>query len=241
VLLHTNAGWFHVRVVHLEAVLRKTPPDEMGEHESAERQSSPWLRLGLRRLGEVASNPPSFSWFTGGLHFQMSEWQRSGAIGRLAVGLLVMAVVVAAPLLLARSMRQAEVSDAKKPHRSAEYNNDLIAKHPTPNDHPSGQRTAFPSAPQQHNAMLDLPGASSLLLPEVVAKLQLTRDQQRQIEQLNETTSEAIREFAAQTHGEQREDILQQSAKRLHEQARRNALQLLTASQRAKWYALIGH
>ena len=82
-----------------------------------------------------------------------------------------------------------------------------------------------------------LPGANALAWPEVVKQLQLTDVQQERIHQLIEDTSRAIRGLDRELSGEQRQQMSELRGALL-DQARREAIDLLTPQQRAKWEKL---
>jgi hypothetical protein len=84
-----------------------------------------------------------------------------------------------------------------------------------------------------------LSGAASFTLPEVVTRLQLTSDQQRQIDAMMETTSKAIRSLDQQFKDTRRHEIAQRRTQLL-EQAYRQAIELLSDEQRAEWQKLSG-
>ena len=82
-------------------------------------------------------------------------------------------------------------------------------------------------------------GADPLILSEVVEYLQLTAEQQERIGRVIAASTEAIRNLNTQTPGEQRKKIAKQR-EQLRHQARREAIEVLTDEQRARWNKLIG-
>jgi hypothetical protein len=78
-----------------------------------------------------------------------------------------------------------------------------------------------------------------LSLPEVVRILQLTTDQQKQIRNLTEQAATAIHDLDKELPGQQRQDITK-LREHLLDEARREALELLTKQQREKWDKLVG-
>jgi hypothetical protein len=84
-----------------------------------------------------------------------------------------------------------------------------------------------------------LSGATSLALPQVVAELRLTADQQARIARVIETTSQAMRDIERELPGQQRQDISELRTQ-LQDHARQQALELLTSQQRARWEKLTG-
>ena len=82
-----------------------------------------------------------------------------------------------------------------------------------------------------------LPGAIPFSLPEVIKELELTDTQQEQIHQLVQRTVATIREVSARWQKSGRQKISQQRAQVLTA-ARREALEMLTEEQRARWMEL---
>jgi hypothetical protein len=95
------------------------------------------------------------------------------------------------------------------------------------------------SPPGHHDSLSRLPGAAALALPDVVQQLQLTAKQQERIRQLIEATSQAMRNLDQRVPGQQRQQVSAIRA-RLLDEARREALGLLTSQQRAEWEKLAG-
>ncbi|OHB68344.1 MAG: hypothetical protein A2V70_06730 [Planctomycetes bacterium RBG_13_63_9] len=83
-----------------------------------------------------------------------------------------------------------------------------------------------------------LSGAAPFMLPQVIDELKLTDLQQEQIHQLEQRTSEIMREINSQRQPASRQQISQIRAKVL-EAARQDALDTLTDEQRARWMQIV--
>jgi hypothetical protein len=268
--IHTNGGWFNVRVIHVQEVLLREEPDV----ETAEQ--GPWFRLGLRRLGEVAMpDPAALSQPTGHLRFGLGLWRVPNGLP-VMLGLLLAVVAIALPLGLmsigwnaglskamgllkwgdslaepvepSESLPSAPQPDSTRQPteaspsfsgsndsgRSRSAFNGSAARPSSGRSQPSG--ASFASAQELKDFLHRLPGAAALALPEVVQQLQLTADQQEQVRQLVEATSQAMRSLG---ESQQRQQVSQQRTQLL-DQARREAIAILTTPQRAKWEKLTG-
>ena len=80
----------------------------------------------------------------------------------------------------------------------------------------------------------NLPGAEPFLRPAVAKRLRLTPAQRTAVEQLHETTQQALHDFDAYWGGTGRPGGLEKRAM-IEDTARREALRLLTAAQRQLW------
>ncbi len=254
--LHTDAGWFEVRVVHIAPVV----PSKGNDATTAETRGQ-WFRLSLIRLGETrAPLPPRVSWFGGDLRVRLNQWCPSSWTIAV-VGVLFTVAVVAASLALMgvpwpaggwdgkRILRWGAASVPPRPSPSAPGSPWLLSNEPLFSDGsadagsvPSvfGGDTSLPmSREQMRDAVRNLPGATALAIPEVVRELQLTIGQQERIHQLIEATSQAVHYLETRSQGQQRQETVRQR-KQLLDEARREAIQWLTAEQRARWDQLIG-
>jgi len=101
----------------------------------------------------------------------------------------------------------------------------------------SSDTQGLPNAASVRTMLAHTPGAEALLLPEVVAHLALSPSQQQQLRKLVDATNQALAQFDQYTQGDSRH---QRSRKRelLFHEARKQALQVLTAEQHARWEAL---
>jgi len=97
----------------------------------------------------------------------------------------------------------------------------------------------FVSEKELQNAVRRLSGATAMILPDVVRRLQLTGAQQKQIRRIIDAAAEAMHrlDFEASRQGTQRRDISSLRAELL-EQSLRDALKLFTPEQRALWEKL---
>jgi hypothetical protein len=263
--LHTDAGWFIVRVVHIAEV---NPPED--DEMPADREA-PWFRLGLLRMGEVAATAePTTSLWADTLRCNFSQWcPGSGTL--VILGVLLAIIVAALPVgFIAGYFRAgqpaahdwitgspASQSNRDKPSPNLAPPRDDASPFSSDTSDSSGgnsssdSRSTFSSDRGQvresspsaslgrkwYETVHRLSGASPFAVPEVVQELQLTANQQKQIRQVIEAASQAIRGLDQQPGGQQRQEISQQRAK-LFDQARGEALNILTAEQRAQWEKL---
>jgi len=95
VFLGTDAGWFEVRVLHIQEV----PASRDGEEADANRLS-PRFRLGLSRLGDaLPPETPPVSVFAGSLHNRLGRWSNIQGGVPLFFGVLLALVTVCVPLV----------------------------------------------------------------------------------------------------------------------------------------------
>ena len=111
--LHTDAGWFAVRVAHVKPIVASEGDDPV-----ATEEPSQWFRLGLVRMEEIrAPLPPRVSRFAGNLlnklwpsregggrsgnrsflRLRLGKGRRLGGKSAILIGILVAIIVVAAP------------------------------------------------------------------------------------------------------------------------------------------------
>lgn len=258
--LRTNSGAFIVRVVHVAEVV--LPDDD----ETPVGSEASWFRLGLLRVGEAEpTRAPTTSLWADTLRCQLSH--RCPGSGMLMIlGVLLAIIAVALPMEFlagdffggqSGAYDRTTESKREKPLPNLAPPRAEQSPFSNGNSDSSGGRSAFdndssfsadhgrtqqsnPSASSEkkwHETARRLPGASAFTMPEVVQELQLTADQQKQIHQLIEATSQAIQALDRQLKGQQRQQISARRAE-LFGQARREALGILTVEQRAQWQKL---
>jgi hypothetical protein len=99
--------------------------------------------------------------------------------------------------------------------------------------------SSFVPRPELQELMRRLPGASALMLPDVIKKLRLTDNQQKRIRQLIDAATNAIRQLDKELPGEQRQEM-SQLREHVFGEALQESLKLLTNQQRAEWEKLSG-
>ena len=255
--LATDAGSFTVRIVHISKV---TPTDI---NIAADRET-PCFRLGLVRLGETGlPQEPKASILAGSLRFNLGQFNSlSGII--VVVGILGTTLLVAAPMGWISGAWHAAQFGAKQFMQDKDQQAESHSQESLPGqlrsatgDSPfpaqrsdvrqkssafgdgNGHASQSAFSTSKSNRYLRLPGATPLVLPEVVEKLQLTADQQSRIRDLADATSKAMRSLDTQLRGQQRRHITEQREELL-KQAREEALKVLTKEQRAEWDAMVG-
>jgi hypothetical protein len=254
--IHTVGGWYHARIVHVQE--SKPEDDEASEG----TDSGTWFRLGLHRLGEVTM-PDRFSlsrlvekFFPGS-----GQWRVPSGVP-MVLGLLFAVLMIALSFAVIRSpWRPWKEEGVKQWHAPAAPSTPPSTPPSAPPSTPSVdvlQPRSQPASTEGFSlfsgrsqdrkplhvaglkpidSLRKLPGADSLMLPDMVKHLELTADQQQRIRQLIAMTSQAVRNLDLQMSGRQRQEIFSQRT-RLLEQARREALQLLNEQQRAEWKKL---
>ena len=212
---------------------------------------------------------PAVSLLAGSLRFHLGQWYPSDgmplAVGLLLAVVAVAAPVVlmnmhwhAGPSGVARLLQG---SDRPIIASKSRYNAPLsdLAR-PAADDSPFSSGPAFDdgnsvfdpdsgqvrkswqsslSSQGPHDSIRLLPGAAAMALPEIVEQLQLTTDQQEQIRQLIEATSQAMRNLDARTRvssGSRYRSFARSCS--TNRAARRS--ELLTGQQRVQWEKLTG-
>ena len=228
-----------VHVVEIEPAADDTDSQEQG----------PRFRVGLRRLGETAlPAPPAVSRLAGTMRFRLAQWRPSNSM-RTFVGVMMAVIVVVVPVAMLTGFWYAGQSKAKWHSQSS----DELAKRVMPDDWPlrvgSGAGSPAPEPEKSSgspgsdlaDAVRRLPGATALMLPEVVRQLQLTADQQAKTRELIDATFQAMRELDRSLAGQpERRRQTSELRTQLFDHARNEALGLLTKEQRAKWDKLVG-
>ncbi len=262
--LHTDAGWFEVLVVHV-AEVDPTEDDGIAAGEQNSWFRLGLSRLGEAALPDQ----PAVSLLAGSLRFHLGQWYPSGGmLTILGVLLAVVAVAAPVALmnmhwhagpsgvawLLQWSNRSIVASKARhsaplpglarpaaddSPFSSGPAFDDGNSVFDPDSGQVRKSRQSSLSSQGPHDSIRLLPGAAAMALPEIVEQLQLTTDQQEQIRQLIEATSQAMRNLDAQLQGRQRQQISEFRTQLLDE-SRRKALELLTGQQRVQWEKLTG-
>jgi hypothetical protein len=262
--LSTDAGRFAVRVMHVTQV-----DSTEADGEPADQQPPFFRLGLLRAGEAALPRPPTVSLLAENLRFRIGQWQSPGTLMIALVLFAATAAAVPLGLIGARweltppSARQPSRSDewlaSGSPPRKAPL---LNPAEPTADAFPRSRETAKPrpagsvSRPARgqaqesaHSTSLSwrelqktiprLPGATAFTLPEVIERLRLTDDQQRQIRRLIETTAQTARDLDRQLSGQQRHEV-SELRERLLDETRREALKLLTDPQHAEWEKLTG-
>ena len=242
VQLVTDAGWFHVGVIHV----RQVDPDDAAKGASAGAEG-PWFRIGLCRLGEVESAaedaalcPAGF-----GLHFSLAKWCPSNSGSMVVVGVLFTLALIVLPLALMPTFKR---NDGWWLKRLAPWDGPRSSASAASGDAPFGSSSAggrsagsastWAGAPWSlRDTARRLPGATPLTLPEVVRTLKLTDAQQKKIRLVIDATTQAVRDLDSQLQGRQRQQLSTIRAQAFEESLKK-ALKVLDSEQRARWEAL---
>jgi hypothetical protein len=244
--LHTDTGWFIVRIMRVEEIdLSQLEGIEGGEQ-------GHWYRLGLARLAVTAPPRKSTTWWPI-QKVQRPERSSNGLLLAVIVFLAVFATVLSYGLMKlkepsksADTGRSTQWMDVKAmdnaPHRESS------SAAPNRNKPASNRDSHTSSAPARlsdrvwqdlRSTLRRLPGPSPLTLPDVVEQLQLTPEQQRQIQRIVDNLAKAIRDLDRELAGRQRKDI-DNIRSELLERARKEAVGHLTTQQRKIWDDLVG-
>jgi len=257
--LRTPSGRFEVRVVHVRKEVPKATNGRTGHAPGALK-----FRVGLERLRDLTPSdeePVRIGW----LERLSPRGYVSSSIPLGVMAVVFVLAMVGLPtigvMLLWRWQgqldkhfawwggRQAATSQPdspggrKQPDHAAE---DPQTRKPAGTARPAsnaGQPGGATYSASSHRGqswattIQRLPGATALLLDEVVEELRLTGSQYEEIRKIVESTEDALRLVGERWSRDTRQ---QQSQKRsiLLNQARRRALQVLTPEQRAQWEAL---
>jgi len=238
VQLVTDAGWFHVGVIHV----RQVDPDGAAKGASAGAEG-PWFRIGLCRLGEVESAaedaalcPAGF-----GLHFPLGKWCPSNSGLMAVVGLLFTLALIALPLAMMCTFKWDDDWWLKRlalwggPRSSASaVSADTESRPPRLSSASQGD---FGGPWSLRDIARRLPGATPLTLPEVVQTLKLTDAQREKIRLVIDATTQAVRDLDSQLQGRQRQQLSAIRAQAF-EESLKEALKVLDSEQRARWEAL---
>ncbi len=184
----------------------------------------------------------------------VSGWRRLGARSVIILGALVAIIAVAAPFAPVEVTWDAGPSTGELPSWGDRLTG-LIAPNEPQSDPawpdlrwpraktsptPSGQGNVVARTEQEaRELMRRLPGPATLAMPEVVRDLQLTGAQQERIRHLIEAAYQAVHDLDARSQGKQRQEIAHARTVVL-EEARRQAMEVLTDEQRARWEQLVG-
>ncbi len=254
-VLCTNAGAFVVRAVHITKVV---PTDR----NVAAGQEKPCFRLGLVRLSETGlPEEPKTSILVGRLPVHAGQLNSPSRILLILGVLMILVLLATKPLDVISGVWHALQFGSNvmqnKDQQAESHSQESLPKQlrsttgdsPFPvqglgvpekgsafgNNHGRAAPSAFSNTTVSR--YLRMPGATPLILPEVIEKLQLTPDQQSQIRDLTETTSKAMRNLDEKLRGQQRQSIKEQREKLL-DQSRQEALKILSKEQRAQWDAM---
>lgn len=232
--LRTDAGWFPVRIIHIQQQEVSIDNEDAGSEESPSKKC---CRLGLCRLGDIMPwEQPRASWTFRCPWFQLGQWQSSSAIFTLLFGIALAFAVVGLSLLMKNEHVMSSILGSKYVQPSP------LSSRAARTD-PSRREAERPSADASNSVkkrpvLSDLPGATPFQSPDVVTLLELTEQQIEQIKKIVEATYEAIEKLVQQSQGLSRGKISQEREELL-QQARRQALGILTDQQRAKWKAFV--
>jgi hypothetical protein len=238
--LHTDCGWFHVRIVYIREIL---PPK--GVDMDAEG-ANPWIRLGLCRLSEaIVAEKPKVSWWLPVASYLNLLKLHLPAGTFLVAGIILVFVVAVIPVSLMYMTKDAEPLHGGwlKPIRALAVSKKTGSSVQTPKSDPSKVETTSASASKtesgsdsssQPNSLLHLPGAMPFVVPEVVSKLDLSEEQQEQVRQLVKLTTSEMQKLEQKADSLDREQ-LQRQREHLLNQIRRKVLGLLTDDQLNAW------
>jgi hypothetical protein len=212
--LQTDWGLFEVRLARIARV--ESPLDN--ESPKAGEPGS-WHRLGLCRMGEALPPPPkTASVFSERSSLYRGPWNSSGGV-LLASGLIIVLLITGFSLGILKihwnTQNWATNSATTSESPTVKFNRKMSE---------SIHRT---------------PGASALLLPDVTKELSLSKDQVKGIRRLLDEMSKAMQiiDHEASSKDLQRWQ-LSEIRDKLHVEARKEALKLLTEEQLEKWRAL---
>jgi hypothetical protein len=187
-----------------------------------------WFRVGMRRLGEVGQpQAPKGSLLPERLNFHFGQGNMSNGM-LTAMGALLALAVVAIPLCFAGLSWHVPSPAIGTATTSGNFQE-------------SGRFGSASASANLQETIRRLPGATAMVLPEVVCSLKLTKDQQEQIRHIVDAADQAIQRFdsIAQLEGRPREQISRCHVE-LHDEARRQALKLLSDRQQARWKKIVG-
>jgi len=262
VQLRANAAWFEAKVT---SITRLEPPKTADEGAEESATGGPAFRVGLCRLGEIASPDEENSRAVRRrLFFHLAQFLPSGpsmvVTGVVFAILVVLTPVIVLVLLSHRDnpvvkevsklgdnmiFSQLQESDGKSRRQEAPAR-PSAPRSETPGPLTTDRARDVPATPppatrapgdEQIKRIRDLPGAMAFVLPDVIGRLELTQTQQDQIERIAQTTARAVQDLDVRWPGANRQELSQKQSAVL-EQARREALDTLTEEQRTRWQEL---
>jgi hypothetical protein len=248
-LLCAGGDWFEVRVANIEALKSsplidqddgkplpadyfQTPAKEENKPDALPDQPPTYYRLGLVRLRDTFNPDIKYSYYSwAGLSCQMRNLG-SSTLGIVVLGIALASIVVFIPFtavqILAPDAGESEfrkgiqwvdrqAAAAKKEQESSKYSlqqNKKIA--------------------ELRQTIAHMPGAIPFALPDVIKHLQLTPSQQKQIQELTDSATQAIRnlDHIAVDSTAKTQDILKTT--------RNKILEILDNNQKKKWHELTG-
>jgi hypothetical protein len=208
-------------------------------------RTGPVFRVGLQRLGIVTMPPeegqPRWSWLPAfGL--------RAGSRPRTAAFVVVLALAVLAvlvPVTLTAVLRQGGLHGANLLGEWSDRASGLAVQ---PGASSQGSHPGRPNRPEAANGSLPatadwetfarFSGASAFLAPRTIQQLGLSEEQQRQIRQIVDKTTEALKQIDARFRGADRQDQARRE-ERLLEDARKLAIDVLTPEQRQRLQSVL--
>lgn len=238
VRLRTSLGCYEVRVANVGR--------------DAENRQLPSYRLGLQRLRELeviplpTDRPP----WTGMIQYMMPGTSMLGAMIFILAMIIVAPLTAVGVLLGLDKVSLQQLTDGPRSagdrslSRDAPYSLRKFLPDAVRLDHAGDRSTAVPGAsspnradlpaPEHRRILAHGPAAEALLLPEVAQHLALSDSQQARLRELADATEQALDQFDQHTQADSRHE---RSRKRelLFNEARRQALRVLTAEQRARW------
>jgi hypothetical protein len=244
--LHTDTGWFVVRVMHIQAI-------DSSELEGIEgEEQGTWYRLGLARLGVASLPVQSTSWWPVDL-FHRHVHSSSGMFLGVFVFLVIFAVILPLGLLklnwhsdstgTGRSTQWIDVKtsdNAPRRESSPTLPERKISSSSRESGRLSGAAGLSKRSRQDLQATLRrLPGPTVFTLPRVVEQLQLSPEQQEKIQRIIDDMTKAIRDLDREWAGRQRRDI-DKIRGELLDRSRTEAMKLLTNEQLKIWDELVG-
>jgi hypothetical protein len=262
VQLRTNAAWFEAKVA---SIIRIEPPKTENEAEEGDATGGPTFRLGLCRLGDIASPDEENSRSVRrSLLFHLAQFFPSGP-SMAVTGVVFAILVVLAPMIVVLLLShrdnpvvkevskwgdgmifsQLQESDGKPRPQAAAARSSAPRNEAPPSPEPARARdqpaTSASAAETDGDELLkrirDLPGAMAFVLPDVIGRLELTQTQQDQIERIVQTTARALQDLDVFWPGASRQELSQKRSE-IFEQAHRGALDTLTEEQRTRWQEL---
>jgi hypothetical protein len=256
--VHTNMGWFNVRVIHLSEVSAVNVAELLDV--AIVDPQEPWYRLGLSRLSDAPMPDLAAASFWS-RRVQMPLARLCPSSGMMAVlGILFVVAGIALPVgLLSEYWREEQTkvkrllqwsdrlidsakSDATRQDKLPSQSTKETSSGTTANDAESTDDGAdSQSTASREQALKKIvrqwQGATVFTAPQIIEELQLTDNQQRQIHEIIEATSQAMRNLDARLHDEQRQQIGRLRTELLN-RARREVVRLLTSEQRNRWNQL---
>ena len=250
-LLRTGDDWYEIRLVYV------TPIDHPDADEAStldEQQQC--FRVGLFRLGDTVDpdkKAEGWSWPTLRNHFEDVMPPHSSMLGFGMLFITAMVVLPIVAILFMRNVKGDFVGDEsgleQRIAATANFDESDADWEKLAPANQSGAKWIFRSEDNPvslgrlsnfKEELLHIiprnPGASVFLLPQVVRQLHITGEQQRQLQQIVDATSQ----LAADMEGQSNEALSPDQCQNLFNAARGKAMQSLTDEQRSKWQNMLG-